>query len=443
MLPVRKWVERVTDPASPAYRAARAACVVVGLLLAAVAAYALTGDFRELPHYPDGTDLSLYLRAADALPGNPYAADVNHGFDRYGYPPLLAVLLASLKFLVGPVLILWLWPMLCGAALAAAIVLLARAFGVKLPWQAIVLILGLVFLGHVFRSDIVHGQVNIFILLALAGGIHLRSQGWIVAAALVFAVMMSLKPFMGAVAIFFLLRRDWRMAGWTLGLGAAVFLLSFAPMGPSALDAVSGWRESTHYFTSAPFATKPDNQSIYGLALRLFTETEHGAPLVNNTMLVSVAVGAAIIVAAALGALGMFVNRPPESPAKQDRAELLLECSMVVALFMACSPLTEGDHMIVTLAGFAAALIVGARRLVAGAPSSKWWIAAMIAWALPVLFLLSPKPLPLTYGTYMDWFGIDGPEILLTGRSFYLLMLSGGLTAAAFWQDRRRKPSAA
>lgn len=418
-------------------------CVAMGLALATVAAYALIGDFRELPNYPEGADLSLYLRAADALPGNPYAESINHGFDRYGYPPLLAVFLATLKFLVGPALLLWIWPMLCAAALVAAVVLLGRAFEVKLPWQALALILGFVFLGHVIRSDIVHGQVNIFILLALAGGIYLRSQGWVVAAALVFAIMMSLKPFMGAVAIFFLLRRDWRMAGWTLGLGAAVFLLSFAPMGPAALDAISGWREATHHFTSAPFATKPDNQSIYGLALRLFTPTDHGAPLVDNAAFVPVAVGAAILIAAALGVLGMFAGRRPESPSTQNRTELLLECSMVVALFMACSPLTEGDHMIITLAGLAAALMVGGRRLAARAASSRWWIAAMIAWALPALFLLSPKPLPLTYGVYMDWFGIDGPEILLTGRSFYLLMLAGGLTAAAFWQDRRQKPSAA
>lgn len=430
----------MTDPSWPVRRTVLAGCLAVGLLLGAVAAYALVGDFRDLPAYPAGTDLSLYLRAADALPGNPYAESVNHGFDRYGYPPLLALLLAMLEFLVGPAVVPWIWPVLCGAALAAAVVLLARAFAVKLPWEVIALILGFVFLGHVIRSDIVHGQVNIFILLALSAGVYLRSQGWIVAAALVFAVMMSLKPFMGAVAIFFLLRHDWRTAGWTLGLGAAVFLLSFAPMGPAAPDALSGWREATQHFTSAPFAAKPDNQSIHGLALRLFTPTDHGAPLVDNPALAPVAVGAAMLIAAGLGILGLFAGRRLESPAAQDRTELLLECSMIVALFMACSPLTEGDHMIITLAGLAAALMVGARRLAAG--GSRWWIAAMIAWALPALFLLSPKPLPFTYGVYMDWFGIDGPEILLTGRSFYLLMLAGGLTAAAFWRDRQQQPAA-
>ncbi len=442
MLPVREWVGLISEPSSRARSAFLAGCVIVGVLLAAVGAYALAGDFIELPAYPEDTDLSLYLRAADALPGSPYAEDVNHGFDRYGYPPLLAIILAALKFVVGPTLILWLWPALCGAALAASIVLLARSFGVKLSWQVIVLILGAALLGHVFRADLLHGQVNIFILLALAGGIYLRSKNRIITAAILFAVMMSLKPFMGAVAIFFLLRKDWRMAAWTLGAGAAVFFLSFAPFGAGAFDAFSGWRESTQHFTSAPFAAKPDNQSIFGMALRLFTPTEHGAPLINNPALVPVAVGAAAIVAAALGVLGLFAGRRMESPARQDRAVLLLECSMIVALFMACSPLTEGDHMIITLAGLASVLIVGARRLQAGAATSRLWVAAMIAWALPSLVLFSPRQFSFFYATWDDWFGIDGLEILLTGRSFYLLMLAGGLTALALWQDRRLKTAA-
>ncbi len=418
------------------------ACVVLGVLLALVGGYALMKDFQDLPHYPAGADLSLYIRAADALPGNPYAPDVNHGFDRYGYPPLLAEVFAALQLVFGHTLVLWIWPTLCGAALAASIVMLARAFGAKLPWQVIVLILGIVAVGHTIRSDILHGQVNVFIVLLLSAGIYLRSRGWVIAPAILFAIMMSLKPFMGAVAIFFLVRRDWRMAIWTLGAGAVVFVGSFLPMGAKALEAFSGWREATQYFTSAPFALKGDNQSIFGLAMRLFTENEYSTPWIANPMLVNVLVGVAILVAAAFGYLGLIAHRKPQGTAQQDTsrqegADLLLECMMVVALFMAVSPLTEGDHMIITFAGLGAALIVGFRRLRAGTASPRLWIATMIAWALPALFLISPKPLPFTYGTYLTWFDLAGPEILLTGRSFALLMLAGGLTAFALWRDRR------
>ena len=416
------------------------ACVVLGVLLALVGGYALMKDFQDLPHYPAGADLSLYIRAADALPGNPYAPEVNHGFDRYGYPPLLAEVFAALQLVFGHTLVLWIWPMLCGAALAASIVMLARAFGAKLPWQVILLILGVVAVGHTIRSDILHGQVNVFIVLLLSSGIYLRSKGWVIAPAILFAIMMSLKPFMGAVAIFFLVRRDWRMAIWTLGAGAVVFIGSFLPFGAKALEAFSGWREATQYFTSAPFALKGDNQSAFGLALRLFTENEYSTPWIANPMLVNVLVGVAIVVAAAFGYLGLVAHRKPQDTAQQDSAGLLLECMMVVALFMAVSPLTEGDHMIITFAGLGAALIVGVRRLREGTTSPRLWIATMIAWALPALVLISPKPLPFTYGTYLTWFDLAGPEILLTGRSFVLLMLAGGLTAVALWRDRRSAP---
>jgi hypothetical protein len=441
MLSLRDWAGRISRQDALSNPVFLIACVVLGVLFALVGGYALMKDFQDLPHYPAGADLSLYIRAADALPGNPYAPEVNHGFDRYGYPPLLAGVFAVLQLVFGHTLVLWIWPALCGAALAASIVMLARTFGAKLPWQVIVLILGVVAVGHTIRSDILHGQVNVFILLLLSAGIYLRSKGWVIAPALMFAIMMSLKPFMGAVAIFFLLRRDWRMAVWTLGLGAAVFIGSFLPMGAKALEAFTGWREATQYFTSAPFALKGDNQSAFGLALRLFTENEYSTPWIASPMLVNVLVGLAIVTAAALGLLGLFANRrAAETPARQDRAELLLECMMIVALFMAVSPLTEGDHMIITFAGLAAALIVGLRRLREGTPARGWWIAAMIAWALPAIFLLSPKPLPFTYGTYLTWFDLAGAEILLTGRSFVLLMLAGGLTAMAL--SRSRRPAA-
>ena len=438
MLPFRDWAGRITRQETLSNPVFLGACAIFGVLLGLVGAYALTRDFLELPHYPAGADLSLYIRAADALPGNIYAPEVNDGFDRYGYPPLLAEVFAVLKLIVGPTLLLWIWPTLCAVALLASVLLLTRSFGVKLPWQVIVLVLGVLSVGVTMRSDIVHGQVNVFMLLLLSAGIHLRSRGWVILPALLFAIMMSLKPFMGAVAIFFLLRRDWRMAAWTLGLGAVVFIGSFLPMGAKALEAFSGWREATHYFTSAPFALKGDNQSIFGLAQRLFTVNEYSTPWVANPVLVNVLVGLAIIASAAFGYIGLFANRrAAESPARQDRAELLLECMMVVALFMAVSPLTEGDHMIIIFAGLAAALIVGFRRLREGTPARGWWIAAMIAWALPAIFLISPKPLPFTYGTYLTWYGLDGPEILLTGRSYVLLMLAGGLTAMAFWRSRR------
>ena len=438
MRPLRYTADRIPaqfDFTSPVFLAG---CAILGVLLVMVGGYGLARDFLDVPQYPLGADLSIYIRASETLPGNIYAQDINTGFDRYGYPPLLAEIFALLNLIVGPTVLPWIWPVLCAASLVASVFVLGRAFGVRLPWQVLVLILGVLSVGVTMRSDIMHGQVNIFMLLLLSVGIYLRAKGQVIAPALLFAIMMSLKPFMGVVAIYFLLRRDWRMAFWTLGLGAAVFLGSFLPMGANALDAFFGWREATHYFTSAPFALKGDSQAIYAMAMRLFTVNDYSTPWIANPLLVYVTVAVASVIAAAFGYLGLYANRGAlPSTAHQDRAELLLECMMVVALFMAIGPLTEGDHMILTFAGLAAALIVGMRHIQARSAASPWWIAAIIAWALPAIFLVTPKTLPFTYGTYLTWFNLEGFEILLTGRSGLLMLLAGSLTALTLWRTRK------
>ncbi len=432
-----EWGARFTQPGLLHRPATQIVCIILGSLLCLGGLYALIATFAGHPNYPEITDFALYLNAADALPGSPYAEHVNPGFDRYGYPPLLADFLAALKSILGPGLILWVWPAACFAGLVGSIVLLCRSFGVRLPWAAVLLVVGIVLIGRIVRSDIVQGQVNIFVLLMLAGGIVLRSQDKVVAASILFAIMMSLKPFMGAVAIYFLVRGDWRMARWMLGMGALVFLISFLPMGVNMLEGWSGWRQATEYFTSPPFATKPDNQSAYGLALRLFTETPYATPWTNNPVLVPVLVGSAMIVSAVLAWIGLRLDASPgRSPPVSDPAVILLECSMIVALVTACGPLTEGNHMAITLAGFAAATIVGIRRLREGTPHGALWLASIAAWAAMVFFIIYPKILPIAYGLYPYWYGLEGFEILLTGRFGFLLMLAGGLTAVTLWQER-------
>lgn len=440
--PQRDLLARLTQPGVFDRPHVIAICTVLGGLLCLIGLYALISEFGDFPNYPRNTDLMLYLHAADALPASPYSHDVTSGLDRYGYPPLLSDILAALQTVTGPDLIVWLWPAACFAGLLAAIVLLTRSFGVRLPWSAVLLVFGIVFVGRIVRSDLVQGQVNIFVLLLLAGGILLRSRNKMVMASILFAIMMSLKPFMGAVAIYFLARGDWRMARWTLGMGALVFLASFLPMGVNMVDGWNGWREATSYFTSPAFATKPDNQSAYGLALRLFTETKYATPWINSPILVSALVGIAIAIAATLGYIGLRLNRASDLARRgsatrtSDPAQLLLECSMVVALVTACGPLTEGNHMAIVLAGFAGATIVGVRRLREGTPHARLWLACIASWSAMVFFVVYPKLLPIAYGVYDFWFGLEGAEILLTGRFGFLLMLAGGLTAATLWQER-------
>lgn len=434
----QEWLTRLIRPALLQSRLSQGICSIIGIGMCVIGLSGLLAKFASSPDYPALTDFGLYLNAANALPGNPYALEVNPGFDRYGYPPLLADILAGIQLIVGPDLILWLWPMACLAGLLGALVLLSRHFGVRMPWSAVLVVVGVVLIGRVVRSDIVQGQVNVFVLLLLAGGILLRTQGKIVMASLLFAIMMSLKPFMGAVAIYFLVRGDWRMARWMLGMGALVFFASFVPMGSNAIEGWNGWRQATEYFTSPAFASKPDNQSFYGLALRLFTHTEYGTPWINSQFLVSLLVGGAIGVAAMLAFLGLRNPNPDKpSPLPTDPAVMLLECAMVIALVTACGPLTEGNHLANAFAGLAAALIVGLRRLREGTQHTWLWVSVIATWSVMVFFIVYPRILPISYGVYSQWYGLEGVEILLTGRYGFLLMLAGGLTAVTIWQEQR------
>jgi hypothetical protein len=249
--------------------------------------------------------------------------------------------------------------------------------------------------------------------------------------------MMSLKPFMGMVVIYFALRGDWRMVCWGLGMGAAVFIASFIPTLPNAIEAFEGWRTNTQHFTSPPFVTKPDNQSMYGMLLRMFTETKYGAPWVNAPQLVPAFMALAIALAGSLVVMGLYMARGPERQRIGPRpAVLLLECMMVFALFAFCGPLTEGNYQLLALGGLAAALIVGTERSLAWSKNTPLWVATILAWTLPCLFVANPKGFWFTFGLQSTWSDIEGWKILLSGRVGFLFLGAGGLTALTLWRER-------
>ena len=140
----------------------RVSVAVAGALLCLVGGALIVNAFIANPTYPDhgqtdrllNSDFDLYVRAADGLAGNPYRPELGAGFDRYGYPPLLAGVLAGLQYLLGPNVLGLFWPALCVASLTGAIVLLARGFGAKLGYHWIAVIMGVVLLGRVVRMDI-------------------------------------------------------------------------------------------------------------------------------------------------------------------------------------------------------------------------------------------------------------------------------------------------
>jgi hypothetical protein len=171
--------------------------------------------------------------------------------------------------------------------------------------------------------------------------------------------------------------------------------------------------------------------------LRMFTPTEYSTPWINAPGAVPAFMTLAVTLAAALAIAGLQLHRDSGKERVGPKpAALLLECSMVFALAAFCGPLTEGNHTILAFAGLAGAAILGAERMQAHSRNSLLWTLTIIAWALPCFFVVFPKQIWLTLGTNASWSGLDGWEILLSGRCGLLLLAAGGLTALTLWRER-------
>jgi hypothetical protein len=159
----------------------------------------------------------------------------SHRASRFLYPPLFASLMAPLTLLPYHVAKnLWMASSLF--AVTAALFVFARALKRRMAVEAI---LGVAAFVAVFRPLLDHlerGQVDAFVLLATSlalspliaeGSDRFGSGLWL-------ALGTALKPNVGGLVVFLLLRRRWRAAlGWAAG-GVAAVLLTVGLQGASA-----------------------------------------------------------------------------------------------------------------------------------------------------------------------------------------------------------------
>jgi hypothetical protein len=158
-----------------------------------------------------------------------------HGASRFLYPPLFASLMAPLTLLPYH-LAKNLWMAASLIAVAAALFVFARALRRPIAVEPV---LGLAAFVAVFRPLLDHlerGQVDAFVLLAtslalfplIAGGRDRFGSGlWL-------ALGTALKPNVGALLVFLVMRRRWRaVSGWVAG-GVAAVLLTVTLQGAAA-----------------------------------------------------------------------------------------------------------------------------------------------------------------------------------------------------------------
>ena len=163
------------------------------------------------PTWPAGTDISVYLSALKNIAAglNPYGDVHAHPF---AYPPLFAELL-SLPFPCFSDGKLWaVWSALTYVQLIAALIIMMRGFGAKLPWGAVALICGVISVSHLTRSEVFHGQADFTILLLLVLGLRFSTLQRPFATAVAWSIMINIKPFLGIVVVHQLVTRRYKEA---------------------------------------------------------------------------------------------------------------------------------------------------------------------------------------------------------------------------------------
>jgi hypothetical protein len=399
---------------------------------------AITSISRDAS-WPANTDFGIYRQAGKLLAGgaSPYEFRPDQEF-RYVYPPLLADIVGFVDRYVNSDLISIAWPTAAAISLVGGIALAMRGFGVKSSWGTVLLVAGVFMTGRTTWSDLYHGQINQFILLFMLAGLFASNADRPFSAALCWSVIIVFKPFLGIIILYLMWKRRWRDASLTLAFSCVLFLASFAPTGDAALKTIWEWIEISHYASSPAFAALPDNQSFYGMLVRITTPNRYVAPWL-------VAPGAARILLLGLYAISVavlvrFVSRGRSvAGANDDRLANVLEFQIPLALYMACGPLTEGDHLYFVFPATAASALIWSQRVLQRSDNRMEWGLVALSWAACFVTVVSPLRLPLSFISERSWILLKGPGVLLSGRFGFTLMLAA---VASAWLLHRERPTA-
>lgn len=362
----------------------------IGLALMAVGIVLMGRKIYLDQTWPAGTDISVYLSAVKNIVAglHPYGDVHAHPF---AYPPLFAELLALLFPLLSDGKWWVLWSSLTFIQLIAALVIMMRGFGKKLPWGAVALICGVISVSHLTRSEVFHGQADFTILLLLVLGLRFSTLQRPFATAVMWSIMMNIKPFLGIVVIHQLVTRRYKEAIYTLIAGGTIFALSFAVFGTNAIDAFLKWRASAAWYTSVPEIARFDNQAFYAFFARICNATEYGVPLASCQS----AVPFLMLPVFAVAAAALFLTaRSVMTLSRANRLEPIhemLAAGIVIAAIMACGPTYYGNYIYLLLPG-----ALGAYFMASNGENRTGWLVVTAFWCVALYSLVLPVSIRLT-----------------------------------------------
>ena len=406
-------------------------CLAIGLALIAVGIVLMGRKIYLDPTWPAGTDISVYLSALKNIAAglNPYGDVHAHPF---AYPPLFAELLS----LVFPVFSdgKWrvVWSSLTFVQLIAALIIMMRGFGEKLSWGGVALICGVISLSHLTRSEVFHGQADFTILLLLVLGLRFSSLQRPIATAVVWSIMINIKPFLGIVVVHQLVTRRYKEAIYTLIASGSIFALSFAAFGADAINAFLKWRASAAWYTSVPEIARFDNQSFYAFFSRICNATEYGVPLANCQsavpfLMLPVIAAASLAIVLTARSIMVLSRENCLKPIHE-----LLAAGIVIAAIMSCGPTYYGDYIYLLLPG-----ALGAYFIASDGQDRTGWLVVTAIWCVALYSLALPIGIRLT-DTY-HWSQLHGISHLAGIQNGAVALVCAIVSSAFFYRSASRQ----
>ena len=255
--------------------------------------------------------------------------------------------------------------------------------------------------------SLMYGQVDLVLLvLTTASFFAYRSRRpWLAGFALGLAA--AFKPTLALHGLFYLRKRGWSTLGAATLTGT---LVGFGPFLFLGWRALGDWLTIARYFGSGKYLAYPSNQSLRGVALRLFVGGPDAPPLLSSPALATLLWFGAVVIG------GLLWWRALDG-ATDDAPRASLEWALTTVLFLACAPLSEDIHFVAAIPPLA---LLGAA-LVRGTTQPR--VATMTAFA-GCCFLLSPDELA-------RWLGGGGDARLLASTLYLCGLGLAGLTLRA------------
>ena len=196
----------------------------------------------------------------------------------FPYPPIMALLLLPLSCL-GPLGAALIWFLLKAVLTVAAIAMIFSMIESRgLPFPLVAKVLAVLLSMRAIQGDLIHGNINLFILFLVAGSLFAFTQKRDAAAGMLLALAVACKVTPALFLPYFLWKRAWRTffaAAASLPLFLFVLPSAFLSWQTNAACLASWYDNMARPFLTEGevLYTKHTNQSLPALAERLLTRS--------------------------------------------------------------------------------------------------------------------------------------------------------------------------